>query len=191
MNLDNLRNPSLRISVHEWAIALALTTSKRGTCLRRQVGCVLLDEDHFVLATGYNGVASGQPHCNEPDPLHISKLRLVPVGDTEEKQLTNLIFPHACPAAFAESGTQLDGCHAIHAEQNALLRCGDPRAIHACYVTHSPCITCVKLLMNTWCQHIYFLEPYAHDEAAKALWLSKGDEYSWNHMTREVMERTR
>ena len=184
VNLQQLMlNPSLRLSVHEWALGLAVLTSKRGTCIRRQVGCVLLDEDHFVLATGFNGVAAGLPHCNEPDPDRVGKLRVV------DDNLTNLIFPNACPAAFAESGTQLDGCHAIHAEMNALLRCGDPRAVHSCYCTVSPCIICVKLLMNTACQHIYFLEPYAHDEPAKELWLSKGDNYSWNHLTPELMER--
>lgn len=182
-------NRSLRISVDEWAIALAVTTAKRGTCLRRQVGCVLMDEDDFILATGFNGVASGQPHCNEPDPSHLSKLRLVGGSATEDKQLTNYAFPHACPAAFAESGTMLDGCHAIHAEQNALLRCGDPREIHSCYVTHSPCVTCVKLLMNTYCQHIYFLEPYAHDSASSDLWLSRGEGYTWNHLTPLLEQR--
>lgn len=184
MNLHELaRKRSLRISVHEWAIGLAVTTAKRGTCIRRQVGCVLLDEDGYVLATGYNGVASGQPHCNEQ--REDIKFKIVAPEEDAAKQ----IFPNACPAAFAASGTQLDGCHAIHAEQNALLRMGDPRRVHSCYVTHSPCITCVKLLMNTSCQHIYFLEPYAHDKEARELWESKGDNYSWNHLTPELLER--
>ena len=176
---DLARQRSLRISRHEWALGLAVTTAKRGTCLRRQVGCVLMDQDGFVLATGYNGVAAGQPHCNEPAKDYVDQLRVVDTAENEAKK----IFPHACPASFAESGTQLDGCHAVHAEMNALLRCGDPRAVHACYTTHSPCITCVKLLMNTGCQTVFFLEPYAHDQAARELWQASRGPGAWIHAT--------
>jgi len=44
---------------------MAMLTASRTTCLRRGVGAVLLNERGHVLATGYNGVAAGQPHCNE------------------------------------------------------------------------------------------------------------------------------
>jgi len=162
-------------------------TSKRATCVRRQVGCILVDKDWYVLATGFNGVPSGLPHCN--DPGNISKLRAVPSDDGNE--LTNFSFPNACPGAFAESGTNLDGCHAIHAEQNALLRCRDPREIFACYATASPCMTCVKLLMNTGCRQIYFLEPYAHDEPARELWESLRGKGAWIHLTPELEAQLR
>jgi deoxycytidylate deaminase len=48
-----------------WAMALAVVTAERATCLRRKVGAVLLNERGHVLSTGYNGVAAGQNHCNE------------------------------------------------------------------------------------------------------------------------------
>jgi dCMP deaminase len=159
-------------------MAVAHATAKRATCLRRQVGCVLLDADGFILSTGVNGVASGQPHCNEPGgrwPLRSVRIQ-------GELQLTNYEFPNACPAAFAESGTMLDGCHAIHAEQNALLRCPDVRRIHDAFTTTSPCMTCVKLLMNTSCLTIYFAEPYPHNEA-ETLWRSMGRD--WIHLSME------
>ena len=38
--------------------------SKRGTCDRKQVGCVLI-RDKRILATGYNGAISGGEHCDE------------------------------------------------------------------------------------------------------------------------------
>lgn len=138
---------------------VARVTARRATCLRRAVGCVLLDQDGFILSTGYNGVAAGQPHCNK-------QTALVGMLSGVEPE-----FGHACPGAFAKSGTNLDGCHAIHAEQNALLRCPDVRRIHQAFITASPCMTCVKLLMNTKCQHIVFDEPYPHSEAEK-LWTS-------------------
>jgi dCMP deaminase len=145
----------MRPTRDEWALNLAELTSERSTCYRRHVGCVLLNGRGHVIATGYNGVAAGLPHCNEVDPFD-------PVG-----------MPYICPGAFMESGKGLDSCQAIHAEQNALLQCRDVYTITTCYVTASPCVTCVKLLMNTSCSRIVFLEEYPHKEA-EVLWKSAG-----------------
>lgn len=144
----------MRLTIDEWALNLAVVTAHRSTCLRRHVGCVLLDAHNHVLSTGYNGVASGAMHCNEYIPdLHV--------------------YPFACAGAKAKSGTDLDACEAIHAEQNALLQCRDVHALVTAYVTTSPCVTCVKLLLNTGCQRIVFLDEYPH-EAAKRLWVTNG-----------------
>lgn len=146
----------------EWAMDLALLTARRSTCMRRQVGCILLNDRGHVLATGYNGVAAGQPHCNHHDQFHETG------------------FPNACSGAHAPSGTNLDACQAIHAEQNALLQCRDVYTIHTAYTTTSPCITCAKLLLNTSCQRIVFFEAYVNQEAKK-LWEDAGRE--WVHFT--------
>lgn len=135
-----------RPSFDEWAINIAVLTSTRSTCLRRQVGCVLTNRYNYIIATGYNGVAAGMAHCNETTP---------------------------CAGAHAPSGTNLDLCEAIHAEQNALLQCPDVHTIRRCYTTTAPCVTCVKLLLNTSCQEIIFLQPYPHT-AAKQLWERAG-----------------
>ncbi|CAB4142577.1 ComEB Deoxycytidylate deaminase [uncultured Caudovirales phage] len=135
----------------EWALALAKITAARGTCARRQVGCVLLNHRGHVLSTGYNGKAAGSKHCLD-----------VP-----------------CPGAGLPSGTGLDLCEAIHAEQNALLQCPDVYDIRTCYVTTSPCVHCVKLLMNTGCRRIVFLEAYAHADEARRMWQSEGQGRVW------------
>lgn len=137
---------------------VAYVTAKRATCLRRQVGCVLLDARGHVLATGYNGVAAGQPHCND---------------ELEAFDETHLRHPHACSGAHSPSGTNLDACQAIHAEQNAMLQCRDVYQIDTCYVTCSPCITCIKLLLNTSCRRIVFDSEYPHPEAGR-LWTQAG-----------------
>jgi dCMP deaminase len=145
----------MRLSRDEWALKLALITAQRTTCCRRAVGCVLLNARGHVLSTGYNGVAAGLPHCNEHDPWH-------PIG-----------FPHECSGAHSPSGTNLDSCQAIHAEQNALLQCRDMYAIDTAYVTASPCMTCCKLLLNTSCRRIVYVDEYPHS-AAKDLWTGAG-----------------
>lgn len=155
----------MRPSRDEWAMKLALLTAQRTTCCRRAVGCVLLNARGHVLATGYNGVAAGLPHCNEHDPFFETG------------------YPHACSGANAPSGTNLDGCQAIHAEQNAMLQCKDVYSIHTCYVTASPCMTCIKLLLNTSCERIVFVEEYPHS-AAKELWTGAGR--AWEQLLVEI-----
>lgn len=154
----------MRISRDEWGLRLAEVTALRGTCLRRRVGCVLTDLRGRVLATGYNGVASGAAHCNEPEPSR----NLYADARTGEPLMT---YPHACASASAPSGEGLDFCAAVHAEQNALVQCRDADAVHACYVTASPCVSCLKLLLNTGCLRVVFREAYAQD--ARALWAGR------------------
>jgi len=150
-----------------WAMALAVVTAERATCLRRKVGAVLLNSRGHVLSTGYNGVAAGQNHCNEYVGNTDSDINVIKVGN----------HPHACSGAHSASGTNLDGCQAIHAEQNALLQCRDVYSIDTAYVTASPCMTCTKLLLNTSCRRIVFLEEYPHS-AAQELWESSGREWT-------------
>jgi dCMP deaminase len=145
----------MRISRDAWAMGMAAITAQRTTCIRRAVGAVLLNDKGHVLSTGYNGVAAGMPHCNEPKVGAVVTL-----------------YPNACPGANSPSGTNLEGCHALHAEQNALLQCRDVYAIHTAYVTTAPCITCTKLLMNTGCKRIVFKEDYPTSGAE--LWAKTG-----------------
>ncbi|MBU6231515.1 hypothetical protein KGP36_02500 [Patescibacteria group bacterium] len=170
---------SRRFTLEAWAMGVANVTARRSTCLRRAVGCVLLNERGHVLATGYNGVPAGMEHCNEEflrpfnpkeDAGDVTKaFRPLP----DKSGLGTITFPHACPGADAPSGTALDACHAVHAEQNALLQCRDPWSIATCVVTASPCVTCTKLLLNTSCKRILFGEDYPQPEA-KALWIQTG-----------------
>lgn len=133
----------MRPSRDETMIKLAEIISERSTCARRKVGCVLTDAHGRVISMGHNGVAMGQPHC----------------------------IDKPCPGAECPSGTGLDLCEALHAEQNALLFAPDVMKIDACYVTTSCCITCVKLLLNTTCKRIIYKDEYPHLEA-RALWFN-------------------
>jgi dCMP deaminase len=126
-------------------LEIATAMAKRSTCARRQVGCVLTDMFGRVLATGHNGVPRALEHCtNSP-----------------------------CAGLGQKSGEGLDLCHAIHAEANALMFCQEVMKIASCYVTASPCVSCVKMLLNTTCKDIIFIEEYPHHDAKK-LWTSAG-----------------
>ena len=136
----------MRLEKHEWYMRIAEVVALRGTCLRRQVGCVLVDYRGHILSTGYNGVPRGAKHCNQEASA------LLDTYDT--------IYPFSCPAAKEGTGSNLGGCRAIHAEQNALLQCPDVEKIMYCYTTVEPCEHCTKLLLNTGCQAVLFRDRY-------------------------------
>lgn len=206
----------MRPTKDEYFLQMATLVASRATCFRRAVGCVLVNERGHVLATGYNGVAAGQPHCNEkrvgwvgdanvgpmahnmdglpgvdPDSARvvIGESQLVAVPSRRRGVAPKLrgtapvgswvadFYPHRCAAAHAASGTQLDGCGAIHAEQNALLQCRDVFAIAVCYCTTEPCVTCAKLLLNTSCQRIVAGSTYAG--SGHALWKAARGPGAW------------
>lgn len=134
-----------RPNIDAYMMGMAMMAASRATCSRRSVGCVLTNKLNHIIATGYNGVPRGMPHC--------------------------AIAP--CPGANAPSGQSLDACMATHAEQNALLQCRNVEEIETAYVTAQPCITCTKLLLNTGCKNIVYLEPYPHPVAVD-LWRNAG-----------------
>ena len=137
----------MRPDLNQWAIMMVDIVASRSTCHRRCVGCVFLNDKGHVIATGYNGVAQGAPHCRGTDGVR-------------------------CPAADATSGCNLDGCEAVHAEQNALIQCRNVWEINSAYISCSPCMTCCKMLLNTSCKAIIYKELY--DPKALALWERSG-----------------
>lgn len=142
----------IRPDIDTYMMGMAMMAASRATCVRRSVGCVLVNRLNHIIATGYNGVPRGFVHCSIAQ----------------------------CPGASSPSGTNLDGCLATHAEQNALLQCRDVESIETCYCTTAPCITCTKLLLNTGCQNIVFLLDYPGSMAEK-LWVDSGR--TWHRLS--------
>lgn len=139
-----------RLNKIQYFLILTRVLSLRASCSRRKVGCVLVDDKSHILSTGYNGTPMGMSNCS-----------------SNEK----------CPGGDCKSGEGLHLCQAIHAEQNALLQCPDVNKIEKAFVTTSPCITCTKLLLNTGCKEIIFLEEYPGNEA-KDFWEMSGRKWT-------------
>lgn len=125
-----------RPSWDEYFLEIAKLVASRSTCLRRQVGAVLV-KDKRVLATGYNGAPSSLAHC-----LDIGCLR------------ENLSIP---------SGERHELCRGLHAEQNAVIQAayhGVSIKGATLYCTHHPCIICSKMLINAGVNRVVYLEGY-------------------------------
>jgi dCMP deaminase len=122
-----------RIGWDEWAMGIAFAVARRADCRRRLVGAVILDNDHRVVSTGYNGTASGKPGCLQGScPRGMLTLRELPAGSDYDR---------------------IDGygyCIATHAEMNAMLYVDPFRMRDATmYVTCKPCRGCSKIIANT------------------------------------------
>jgi len=94
--------------------------------------------DRSILATGYNGSPAGLPHCLDVGCL-IYKSQ-TPSGETEENCFRTI---HAEINAIAQA-----------AKNGAAIRGG------SIYITHTPCIHCFKVLINTGISRICYEREY-------------------------------
>jgi dCMP deaminase len=121
---------------------IALEVSKRGTCIRRNYGCIIVKGDE-IIATGYTGAPRGQHHCTED----------------------------ACPRALlgVKTGERYELCRSVHAEQNAIISAarkdmlgedlyviGTDRASGSTLAVW-PCLICRKLILNAGIERVYIV----------------------------------
>lgn len=124
----------------QYFMQIASVVATRSTCLRRQIGAVIVKNKH-ILTTGYNGAPAGFKHCADRggclrDTKHIA------------------------------SGKNQELCYALHAEQNALIQA----ALHGVstfgaelYCTTRPCSMCAKMLVNAGIIRVYYVGEYPDD----------------------------
>lgn len=132
----------MRPTIQTTMLGIAELLAQRATCRKLRVGAVFVDYYHKILSTGYNGVPNGMTHCIDTP----------------------------CPGVHAPKGADL--CEAVHAEQNALIQCRAIDRFWIAYLTHAPCMRCTKMLLNTPCQGIIFLDDTHLELPARELWLS-------------------
>ena len=121
----------------EYFMEMAILTSRRSTCLRRQVGAVIVGDRH-VIASGYNGAPRGIEHCDKRGGCIREKMN-IPSGERHEL------------------------CMALHAEQNAIIQAatlGQRIERATIYITHQPCVICAKMMINAEIRRIVVKEGY-------------------------------
>lgn len=123
----------------EYFLKIATVVAERSTCQRHHVGAVAVNNKQ-ILATGYNGAASGVKDCLE-------------LGCLRNEQ-------------GIPSGTRHEICRAIHAEQNVIVQSslhGITLENATIYCTHTPCILCAKMLVNSKIKRFVTFAKYADD----------------------------
>lgn len=145
-----------RPSWQTYFMEIAHLVAKRSTCMRRQVGAVIVKDKH-ILTTGYNGAPAELKHCEE-------------VGCLREK----MNIP---------SGERQELCRGLHAEQNAIIQSalhGVGIKGGILYCTHQPCILCTKMLINAGIKKIVYEGEYPDELAKKFFEEARVDVNKWN-----------
>ncbi len=131
-------------------MSIAKVVAERANCSRRKVAAVVV-ADHRIISTCYNGTPRGVKNC----------------------------FDGGCPrcSGHAKSGSSLEECVCVHAEQNAICQAayyGIRLAGATIYVTLTPCLTCAKMIINAGIREVVYAGEYAFDEQTRALLAEAG-----------------
>jgi len=124
---------------------VARLVSARTTCLARNVGAVIVRERR-IISTGFNGAASGLPHC-----IDLGCLR------------RGLGIP---------SGERSEVCRGSCAEENAIVqasRLGLRVAGGWMYSTYQPCLKCARMIINAGLEGVTFAGEYPQPIAIEFL----------------------
>ncbi|MPQ43895.1 deoxycytidylate deaminase [Clostridium tarantellae] len=127
---------SKRQSWDEYFMNLAEVLAERSTCDRAHVGCVIVNDEHRIVSTGYNGsVGSNMPHCDD-------------IGHTmrDGHCIATVHAEINCLTYAAKEGISVKSCTA--------------------YVTHFPCLNCTKALVQSGIKKIIYKHDYRIDEYA-------------------------
>jgi dCMP deaminase len=122
---------------HNKFLNIAEEIAKDSKCVQLHVGAVLV-KDQRIISTGYNGTPSKFKNCSD---MFLEYNELV---DRENHH------------KFSEQ-------YEIHAELNAIIYAAiSGISIKDCdiYITHQPCMNCLKMLCGAGVKHIYYRYPY-------------------------------
>ena len=142
-----------RPSWDEYFMSIAEVVSTRANCSRRKVAAIVVS-DNRIISTGYNGTPRGVTNC----------------------------FAGGCPRCAGEtpSGSSLEECLCVHAEQNAICQAafyGTRLNGSTIYVTICPCLTCAKLIINAGINEVVYGGNYAFDKQTENLFKESGVKY--------------
>ena len=135
----------MRPTYDEYFMKMTQVVATRSTCLRRNVGAILVKNKH-ILSTGYNGAPRGLKHCSE-------------VGCLREK-------------LNVQPGERHELCRGLHAEQNVIIQAsvfGVSIDGATLYCTAAPCSVCAKMLINAGIKEIVYQDSYPDDLAQQML----------------------
>ena len=125
---------------------IAEIVKTRSTCIRRQVGAVIVKENR-ILTTGYNGSPAGTYNCIDKGTCKRQELH-IPSGERHEL------------------------CRALHAEQNAIITAaknGVSTEGATIYVNFQPCVICAKMIINAGIKRIVYKGDYPDELSLEML----------------------
>ncbi len=130
-----------RIDKENYYLDIAETVLERGTCIRRNYGAIIVNNDQIV-STGYVGAPRGRKNCSDLGACIREKLGV-------------------------ERGTRYELCRSVHAEANAIIHAAREHMIGATlylvgkeydtgeYVENAnSCAMCKRMIINAGIQRV-------------------------------------
>lgn len=131
----------MRREKHNYYLDIAETILERSTCIRRNYGAVIVNNDE-IISTGYNGAPRGRANCSDLEYCTRDELQ-IPIGQRYEL------------------------CRSVHAEQNAIISAernkmtggtlylvGKENKTGKYTTSNEPCNICKKSIINAGIKQI-------------------------------------
>ena len=145
-----------RVDKINYYLDIAETVLERGTCLRRNFGAIIVNNDE-IISTGYVGAPRGRKNCCDLGYCTREKLN-IPRGERYEL------------------------CRSVHAEQNAIISASREKMLGGTlylvgknhtdgeYVENAnPCALCKRMIVNAGIKDIYIRDSknkYRHTDVS-------------------------
>lgn len=123
----------MRPSFTEYFMGFAKQASIRSSCIRAQVGAVIVDTYNKIRSTGYNGTPTKVISCLEKGACY--------------RVMNNI-----------PSGTRYETCQSIHAEQNAIIQAGEKTCLNGTIYIFGHdqiCILCKRFIVQAGLKDVY------------------------------------
>ncbi len=133
----------------EYYLGIAREVARRGTCLRRNFGAIIVQHDQ-IISTGYSGAPRGTANC-------------IDVGYCYRQEMN------------IPSGQRYELCRSVHAEMNAIIHASRSEMIGATmylvgldaetdmYVPFTePCKLCKRAIINAGLKEVYARQSVDH-----------------------------
>lgn len=128
-----MKGSIVKLKDQKFYMEVAKLAAARSSAVRLQVGAVACDAGGDMVAFAYNGTVHGMDNCCEDEISTTNGIELVTKSDT------------------------------IHAEPNLIAHCarrGISIAGGTVFLTHSPCMPCAALMVQSGIKEVYFLEEH-------------------------------
>jgi len=160
----------------EMFMSIAHNASLMSSCIKRQVGAVLIDQRGLVVGVGWNANPKPLESCIKEFGVcyrtmrieeQLTELKNCPFCGSEFK--APLRDPYTCPNSACHRDIYreyvrdraMSKCTALHAEEMAILNAGRS-SLEGCtiYTTTFPCFTCAQKILYAGIKRIVYVESY-------------------------------
>lgn len=152
-----------RVDKINYYLDIAMTVAERGTCLRRNFGAIIVQNDS-IIATGYNGAPRGRKNCSDVGFCMREKLNI-------------------------PKGQRYELCRSVHAEMNCIIAAPRNEMLGstlylACLDAKSgqldggvePCSMCKRLIINAGIEKVIVrTAPGEYREFSVRDWVEKDE----------------